>query len=88
MNWHVVNTKCERNKIIKSRHTKQNSEGIRCQNDVVSTSVQRHNFASTLIRRHSTSCVRWEENRKDRQEDIFFSAGGHEEILNEQKAKD
>ena len=31
--------------------------GIWCQNDVVSTSMRRNHVASTLIRRHFTSCV-------------------------------
>ena len=33
--------------------------GIWGQNDVVSTSMRRHYVASTLIRRHFTSCARW-----------------------------
>ena len=33
--------------------------GIWCQTDVVSTSMRRHHVASTLIRRHFTSCARW-----------------------------
>ena len=34
--------------------------GIWCQNDVVSTSVRRHHVTLTLIRRHFTSCARWD----------------------------
>ena len=33
--------------------------GICCQNDVVSTSMRRHQVTSTLIRRHFTSRARW-----------------------------
>ena len=33
--------------------------GIGCHNDVVSMSMRRHHAASTLIRRHFTSCARW-----------------------------
>ena len=34
--------------------------GIWCQNDVVSTSMRRDHVASTLTRRHFTSCARWD----------------------------
>ena len=33
--------------------------GIWCQNDVVLPLMRRHHVASTLIRRHFTSCARW-----------------------------
>ena len=35
--------------------------GIWCQNDVVSTSMRRHHVASTLTRRHFTSCAHWDQ---------------------------
>ena len=41
-----------------------NPLGICCQNDVVSTSMRRHHVTSTLIRRHFTSCARWESLRE------------------------
>ena len=34
--------------------------GIWCKNDVVSTSMRRNHVASTFIRRHFTSCARWD----------------------------
>ena len=40
--------------------------GHLCQNDVVLTSMRRHNVASTLVRRHFTSYARWVESGQRR----------------------
>ena len=50
---------------------RRNPVDIWCQNDVISTSTRRYHVASTLIRRHFTSCARWENSL------LVLSATGH-----------
>ena len=42
--------------------TKRVPAGIWCKKDVVMTSMRRHHVASALIRRHFTSCARWDQS--------------------------